>query len=168
MAMTLEQKVAKKAKGLEKLKYKKGIAVVSLIINETASEYDSDTEYRVRIYFKTKAAIKRISDLFGEIRFNKKDALSKFEKGTNFKEMTIKGYEKSMLDGGANIIKEVRYVYTNHYTGSRYSLSLDPRKSFPDSQKNYYTGSTADGEPLSVYYSYLQSSIIKGSTQYII
>ncbi|MCK2000802.1 hypothetical protein MZM54_05290 [[Brevibacterium] frigoritolerans] len=166
--MTLEQKVAKKAKGLEKLKYKKGIAIVLLTIDETASEYESDAEYRVRIYFKTKAAIKRIGDLLGEIRFNKKETISRFERGINFKEMTVKGYEKSMLDGGSNIIKDVRYVYANHYTGSRYSLSLDPRKSFPDSQKNYYTGSTADGQPLSVYYSYLQSSIIKGSTQYII
>lgn len=168
MTLTLEQKVAKKAKGLAQLKYKKGIAIVSLNVYEKASEYDSDTEYRVRIYFKTKAAIKRIGDLLGEIRFNKKEVLSKFERGTNFKEITIKGYEKSMLDGGANIIKEVRYTYANHYTGSRYSLSLDPRKTFPESQKDYFTGSTADGRPLSEYAFYLQKSIIEGNTQYII
>lgn len=168
MAMTLEQKVVKKAKGMDKLKYKKGLAIVTLCLDESAVEYDSELQYRVRLYFKSKAAINRVGKLLGSLQFDKKRVLSNFERGYKNIELTVSSYERYMLDGGENIIKEIKYDYLNSYSDRRFFITIDPRKPLTDEQKNYYTGSTADGEPLSSYFAHIQKSIIEGNTQYII
>lgn len=168
MAMTLEQKVAKKAKGMDKLKYKKGLAIVTLSLDESAVEYDSELQYRVRLYFKSKAAINRVGKLLGSLQFNKKQMLSNFERGYKSIELNVSSYEKYMMDGGENIVREIKYDYLNSYSDSRFFLTIDPRKPLSDEQKKYFTGSTADGEPLSSYFVHLQKSIIEGNTQYII
>lgn len=168
MAMTLEQKVAKKAKGLDKLKYKKGLAIVLLGVEEEASEHDCDLTYRIRMYFKSKAAIKRVGDVLGSARFNKKEMLERFERGEVSKETCIGGYERWVLDGGENIIKDVKYEYHNLYSDQKYFEALDPRKVLTEVQEDCNTGSVADGEPLSEYISYLKQSIVDGSIQYII
>ncbi|MHA7098730.1 hypothetical protein [Priestia aryabhattai] len=168
MAMTLEQKVAKKANGLDKLKYKKGLAIVLLGVEEEASEYDCDSTYRIRMYFKSKAAIKRVGDVLGSAYFNKKEMLDKFERGLVSKETCVGGYERWKLDGGENIIKDVKYDYCNHYSGQRYFDTLDPTKVLTEAQEDYHRGSVADGELLSEYISYLKQSIVDGSIQYIV
>lgn len=168
MAMTLEQKVAKKAKGLDKLKYKKGLAIVLLGVEEEASEQKCDSRYRIRMYFKSKAAIKRVGDVLGSAYFDKKEMLDRFERGQVSKDTYVSGYERWKLDGGENIIKDMKYEYCNQYSGHRYFDVLDPTKVLTEAQEDYYTGSVADGEPLSEYISYIKQSIVDGSIQYIV
>ncbi|QJX80280.1 hypothetical protein [Priestia megaterium] len=168
MAMTLEQKVAKKAKGLDKLKYKKGLAIVLLGVEEEASEYGCDSRYRVRLYFKSKAAIKRFGEFLGSAHFNKKEMLDRFERGQISKDTYLNRNERWELEGGQNIIKDVKYDYRNLYSGQKYFNVLDPTKALTETQEGYYTGSVDDGEPLSEYISYLKQSIVDGSIQYIV
>lgn len=168
MAMTLEQKVAKKAKGMNQLLYKKGVAVVLLSMDERGSEYDSDTRCKVQLHFKSKAAINRVGKLLGEIYFNKKEMLAQYEKGFKSKTVEIDLYQEGRIEGGQNIVKKLDFYYTNDYSGTRLNATLDPRVSLTKEQEDFYTGSVADGEPLSSYFQYLQGAIIKGDIRYIV
>ncbi|MGF7535141.1 hypothetical protein AAGG74_15925 [Bacillus mexicanus] len=162
MAMTLEEKVEKKAKGIEKLNYKKGVACLLLAINERSSEYDCETKYKVRLHFKSKAAIKRVGEL---LRLNRKNMLNRFEREIKSIELTLNSYEMFKLEAGRNINKEVTYKYRNDYTGVSYEVILNPTKD--TNYDGYHTGSVADGEPLSAYFQLLKEAIVTGEETYI-
>lgn len=167
MAMTTEQKVAKKTVTIDKLKYTKGVAIVIRGVNEIASEYDSHTDFDVRIYFKTKAAINRIGKVLGEARFPKKNILAQFERGINSYGCQLSGYEMYSIEAGQNIIREVLYDHSGDSSGRRYQVSVNPTKPLSEREKEYYTGSLADSEPLVDYYEYLQQQIVEGKMGYV-
>lgn len=170
MAMTLEQKVFKKAKPFrnENLKYKKGLAILILSLNEEAVEYSSETEYLVRLYFKSKAAIKRVSDTLGKIKFDKKRITANFELGRNFIELNLSSYELFSLEAGFNIYKKMGLNYRDHYSDFHFSVQLDPTKSLNEDEKQYRIGSTAGGKSLDSYFQSIKESILSGSYNYLV
>lgn len=169
MAMTLEQKVAKKAKSFnsENLKFKKGLAIVIRGLDEEAAEYSSNCDYQVQMHFKSKAAINRVGVELGKMRFDKKRMLANYERGIKSTNLHLSSNDLFTLEAGLNIYRTINFYYKNGHTGQHYSLEIDPTQPLAKEYENKYTGSTADGEPLSKYYNGIQEQIVKGGYTYL-
>lgn len=170
MAMTLEEKVMKKAKDFsyQNLKFKKGLAVIFKGIEVNAVEYDEETNYDVTLYFKSKASINRVGAALGYLRFNKKRMLEDYERGIKSIDMMLAGNDLWRLEFGSNIYKKMYYHYMNHYSGERYFLTVKPELPLSEEDAGKNTGSSADGDSYEEFYRSLQESIIKREWHYLV
>lgn len=167
MNIPLEEQVAKVAKDIKDLHYVDDVASVLLLKDETAYEFDSEINCKVRFYFKSEKAIEYLARLLGELRFDKEEILSQYKKGINYKELKINNKELDKIECGLNIIKNFIYYRSIDDMSGHFQASLNPSKPFDEDYEDFEGGSKLDSFPLLEYFEQIQKDIIKGEITYI-
>lgn len=156
----------------KELVYKKGIAIVLLAEEETASEYSGECKYRVELYFKSKNAISNAARILG-YKLERKKTLESYVRGRNGFIVDLNEddmYElkaffqcKNHIGGGGYY-----YSYENHYSDTRIHQRINPSNIFhgiDDRVLETGLGSCADstgtfGEYLSSIVNKIEAGII--------
>lgn len=167
-AINLSDKVLKKAK--MELQFKNGLALILTKIDEEASEYHTNKDYEVILVFKTKAAIKKASEILGYV-LEKKKTLGRFDQGQKAFKCRVNSTMYYLLIHEFNVLPCIsidgyNYTYENSFDSMYYSVELVPphfKIARPGVSQYANVGSCAGGESLNDYIASIQNSIINGT-----
>lgn len=117
-------------KSKKELVYKKGLAVQILEVEETASEYSQDCNYKMKLFFKSKNAISKACSILG-YKLDKKRATEAFLRGRNGFEVNMDAHTYFVIEKTFECIGHIgrygyRYYFNNHYTSRRVSEIVNP------------------------------------------
>lgn len=152
--------------GIE-LKYKKGLAVVLLTINEMASEYDSDSDYEVELHFKSEAAVRRTCKELG-YKLPIKNTIDAYKKGKRAFNVYLNSRDLNHIDGQQNIHKEFFFNYKNHYDNTHYFVKINPTNEDMEVPVDAWVGSCANGQSFYSFLNDIKESILKGYYNYYV
>lgn len=147
---------------MKKLAFKDGYAIIVKGIQESASEYGTDSKYNIEVVFRTAVGIKRFAEYAGSWVMDRDTKKYLLERKKNSKQVSFHARRVPL----ENLPTEthpfwyektgVGFFYENHYTGEHFSTVIPTtrdglknkkkEREFLDLYKNAMTGSCAGGQ----------------------